>query len=141
MHFKQDSVARKTNCFQEANIFVKPCGMRGGGGRWERGAPRPWLSIGPRTLLIRLRLSERQFLQGSINSPFYHLKTEALSLKRKRNIEHGYNYESRTRDSRTCYVSLSVSPSVTKTKRELFLAIPLMPTRPRLGGVYTDLFI
>ena len=53
MHFKQDSVARKTNCFQEANIFVKPCGMRGG--RWERGAPRPWLSIGPRTLLIRLR--------------------------------------------------------------------------------------
>ena len=29
MHFKQDSVARKTNCFQEANIFVKPCGMPG----------------------------------------------------------------------------------------------------------------
>ena len=53
MHFKQDSVARKTNCFQDASIFVFKA-LYVGGGRWERGAPRPWLSIGPRTLLIRL---------------------------------------------------------------------------------------
>ena len=40
MHFKQVSVARKTNCFQEANIFVKPCEMRGGG-EVGKGGPAP----------------------------------------------------------------------------------------------------
>ena len=31
-------------------------------------------------------------------------------------------------------VGLSIGLSVTKTKSEHFLAIPLLPTRPRLGG-------
>ena len=36
-------------------------------------------------------------------------------------------------------VGLSVGLWVTKTKSEHFLAIPLLPTRPQLGGVYTAL--
>ena len=36
---------------------------------------------------------------------------------------------------------LSVGLSVTKTKCEHFLATPLLPTRLRLGGVYTALFL
>ena len=49
-------------------------------------------------------------------------------------------FQSRTRDFRTCYVGLSVGRSATNTKCERFLAIPLLPTRPR-GGVNTALFI
>ena len=51
----------------------------------------------------------------------------------------GFVFKSRTRDSRICYVGLPVGLS--KTKCERYLAIPLLPTRPRLGGVCTALFL